>query len=158
MRASVYMKKYLNRIIEKKIQDKIASCNALLIKGPKWRGKSTTALKFTNSVIYMQTNKIMLKTLSWQEQNLKFFGKKPPLMIDEWQEIPFIWDEIRTEVDKRGEFGQFILTGSSTPLMQKEKAQIMHSGVGRITTLIMRPMSLYESLDSTGGASLSELF
>lgn len=79
-------------------------------------------------------------------------------MIDEWQEIPFIWDEIRTEVDKRGEFGQFILTGSSTPLMQKEKSQIMHTGVGRITTLIMRPMSLYESLDSTGGASLSELF
>ncbi len=159
MCVGVHMKKYLNRIIEKKIQDKLASCGALLIKGPKWCGKSTTALKFANSVIYMQTNKNKTQNieLARTEPDV-FLAKKPPLLIDEWQEIPFIWDEIRTEVDKRGEFGQFILTGSSTPLMQREKAQIMHSGVGRITTLIMRPMSLYESLDSTGGVSLNELF
>lgn len=153
------MKKYLNRIIEKKIKDKLTSCGAILIKGPKWCGKSTTALKFANSVIYMQTHKDKAQNIELaRTEPAAFLAKKPPLLIDEWQEIPFIWDEIRFEVDKRGEFGQFILTGSSTPLMQKEKSQIMHSGIGRITTLVMRPMSLYESLDSTGGVSLNELF
>lgn len=76
MRASVYMKKYLNRIIEKKIQDKIASCNALLIKGPKWRGKSTTALKFTNSVIYMQTNKNKAQNIELARTEPEVFWQK----------------------------------------------------------------------------------
>ncbi len=106
----------------KKIQDKLASCGALLIKGPKWCGKSTTALKFANSVIYMQTNKNKAQNIELAKTEPEgFLAKKPPLLIDEWQEIPFILDDVRTEVDKRGEFGQFILTGSSTPLMQKEK-------------------------------------
>lgn len=72
--------------------------------------------------------------------------------------IPFIWDAVRFQVDKRKKFGQFILTGSSTPLSKNEKAQIMHSGVGRITTIYMQPMSLFESLESTVLVSLSELF
>lgn len=153
------MAKYLSRIIEKKIKDTIDTSGAVLIKGPKWCGKSTTALQFAKSVIFMQDIKD-------KEQNIKlakyapydFLKKEPPLLIDEWQEIPFIWDAVRFEVDKRQKFGQFILTGSSSPLTKEIKLQIMHSGVGRITTVYMRPMSLYESLESTGAVSLKELF
>ncbi len=86
-----------------------------------------------------------------------FFSGNAPRLIDEWQVIPFIWDDIRYEIDKRDEFGQFILTGSATPLIDDER-QKQQSGVGRICSLIMRPMSLYESLDSNGKISLKSLF
>lgn len=85
----------------------------------------------------------------------KFLDREAPLLIDEWQTIPFIWDAIRFEIDQRSSFGQFILTGSSSPL---ETADIIHSGLGRISTLAMRPMSLYESQDSGGEYSIKDLF
>ncbi len=153
------MSEYLNRIIENKLKETLETCGAVLIKGPKWCGKSTTALKFAKSVIFMQD-------IDEKEQNIAlartsseiFLAKEPPLLIDEWQVIPFIWDAVRFQVDQRKKFGQFILTGSSTPLSKNKKAHIMHSGVGRITTIYMRPMSLFESLESTGSVSLSDLF
>ncbi len=87
-----------------------------------------------------------------------FLKGETPKLIDEWQTIPFIWDDIRYEIDKRDAFGQFILTGSATPLNDKEEAQKQHSGIDRISSVVMRPMSLFESLDSNGAISLSELF
>ncbi len=87
-----------------------------------------------------------------------FLKGETPKLIDEWQTIPFIWDDIRYEIDKRDAFGQFILTGSATPLNDKEEAQKQHSGIDRISSVVMRPMSLFESLDSNGEISLNELF
>ncbi len=153
------MPEYLNRIIENKLKEALETCGAVLIKGPKWCGKSTTALKFAKSVIFMQDIDEKEQNIALAKTSSKIFlAKEPPLLIDEWQVIPFIWDAVRFQVDQRKKFGQFILTGSSTPLSKNEKAQIMHSGVGRITTICMRPMSLFESLESTGSVSLSVLF
>ncbi len=87
-----------------------------------------------------------------------FLSGKTPRLIDEWQIIPFIWDDIRFEIDKRDDFGQCILTGSATPLLDEEEKQRQHSGAGRISSQIMRPMSLFESLDSNGKISLGSLF
>lgn len=153
------MSVYLKRCVDKILLEKLESAGAVLIKGPKWCGKSTTAEQFAKSAVYMQ------KT-SERDQNIALAKNAPeiflsgdvPRLIDEWQIIPFIWDDIRYEVDHRNEFGQFILTGSATPLNSVEKDKIFHSGIGRITTLVMRPMSLYESKDSNGSISLSKLF
>lgn len=150
------MKKYYPRIIDNLLKKKLRSSGAVLLKGPKWCGKSTSASQIANSIIYMQDP-------STREQNIalakaspkKFLDREAPLLIDEWQTIPFIWDAIRFEIDQRSSFGQFILTGSSSPL---EKADIIHSGLGRISTLAMRPMSLYESQDSGGEYSIKDLF
>ena len=84
-----------------------------------------------------------------------FLDKEPPLLIDEWQAIPFIWDQIRMEVDRRDEFGQFILTGSLQP--DSDVMSKMHSGIGRITEMLMRPMTLFESRESTGSISLEAI-
>lgn len=150
------MKKYYPRIIDNLLKKKLRSSGAVLLKGPKWCGKSTSASQIANSIIYMQDP-------STREQNIalakaspkKFLDREAPLLIDEWQTIPFIWDAIRFEIDQRSSFGQFILTGSSSPL---ETADIIHSGLGRISTLAMRPMSLYESQDSGGEYSIKDLF
>ena len=150
------MKKYYPRIIDNLLKKKLRSSGAVLLKGPKWCGKSTSASQIANSIIYMQDP-------STREQNIalakaspkKFLDREAPLLIDEWQTIPFIWDAIRFEIDQRNSFGQFILTGSSSPL---ETTDIIHSGLGRISTLAMRPMSLYESQDSGGEYSIKDLF
>lgn len=150
------MKKYYPRIIDNLLKKKLRTSGAVLLKGPKWCGKSTSASQIANSIIYMQDP-------SAREQNIalakaspkKLLDREAPLLIDEWQTIPFIWDAIRFEIDQRSSFGQFILTGSSSPL---ETADIIHSGLGRISTLAMRPMSLYESQDSGGEYSIKDLF
>lgn len=150
------MKKYYPRIIDNLLKKKLRSSGAVLLKGPKWCGKSTSASQIANSIIYMQDP-------STREQNIalakaspkKLLDREAPLLIDEWQTIPFIWDAIRFEIDQRSSFGQFILTGSSSPL---ETTDIIHSGLGRISTLAMRPMSLYESQDSGGEYSIKDLF
>lgn len=153
------MEKYLKRCIDERLKDKLASSGAVWIKGPKWCGKSTTAEQFAKSFVYMQSRKE-------REQNIALAKNAPdlfltgetPKLIDEWQIIPFIWDDIRYEIDKRDKFGQFIITGSATPLSTDQESLRQHSGIGRISTLIMRPMSLYESLDSNGSISLKSLF
>lgn len=150
------MKKYYPRIIDNLLKKKLRTSGAVLLKGPKWCGKSTSASQIANSIIYMQDP-------STREQNIalakaspkKLLDREAPLLIDEWQTIPFIWDAIRFEIDQRNSFGQFILTGSSSPL---ETTDIIHSGLGRISTLAMRPMSLYESQDSGGEYSIKDLF
>ena len=153
------MKRYLPRIADDILAFKLRSKGAVLVEGPKWCGKSTTCSRQANSVIMMQDTET-------REQNIALaytaasilLDKQPPLLIDEWQEAPILWDAVRAEVDKRDSFGQFILTGSVSPLDDKAKEEIHHSGIGRITTMTMKPMSLYESEDSEGSVSLKDLF
>ncbi len=149
--------KYLPRIVDDVLDFKLKSKGAVWIKGPKWCGKSTTAKRFAKTSIMMQDE-------DTREQNTQLAKISPstflkgdtPLLIDEWQTIPFIWNQIRTEVDRRGEFGQFILTGSVVP--DDKALSEQHSGTGRITDLVMRPMTLFESKESDGSISLSDLF
>lgn len=147
---------YYPRVADYVLSDKLKSAGAVLINGTKWCGKSTTAEQIAGSVVYLQdaqTNKQNIE-LAKSAPSI-FLEGKTPRMIDEWQTIPFIWDQIRFEVDHRKAKGQFILTGSSTPI---EDNSYLHSGIGRIVPIIMRPMSLYESKDSNGSVSLEKLF
>lgn len=150
------MQRYYPRIADEILDFRLKSKGAVLVVGPKWCGKSTTALQQANSVVYMQDpQKRERYRMMAQTMTSEFLDQKAPMLIDEWQIIPFIWDVIRFEVDKRGSMGQFILTGSAVPASFEH---IEHSGIGRISTLIMRPMSLYESNESNGTVSLKELF
>lgn len=134
----------------------LSASGALLVEGPKWCGKTTSAKQIAQSVIEMDHPKS-------RESHINFAKIAPeiildgdvPRLIDEWQVAPILWDAVRHEVDRRSQVGQFILTGSSVPMDSKE---IIHSGTGRIATLNMRPMSLFESLDSDGKISLRSLF
>ncbi len=150
------MFKYMPRIYDDLLEFKLRATGAVCIKGPKWCGKSTTAKQFAKSAVFMQDTTSLEQNISLAKVNpAKFLEGDTPKLIDEWQVIPFIWDAIRFEIDQRNQFNQFILTGSSVP---PDSEKIMHSGIGRITNLVMRPMSLYESSDSTGEVSLGELF
>ena len=146
--------KYLPRIIDQEIKNKLDFFGAVSIEGCKWCGKSTTAEHFANSSIKLQdpANRSLLEAVEGQP-DIILEGEKPRL-IDEWQDFPGIWDAVRTDVDTNHLAGQYILTGSSTP----RKAKPRHSGAGRIATIKMRPMTLYESGDSTGSVSIAELF
>ena len=149
-------KEYLPRIADEVLKDCLDSSGAVLITGPKWCGKSTTAEQVAKSVVYMQNKNDQAQNIELAKVNTSLFLQGvPPKLIDEWQVISFIWDAVRFEVDQRDEFGQFILTGSSTA---KKTDDIMHSGIGRIVKMVMRTMSLYESKDSTGAISLKNLF
>lgn len=150
------MNEYYHRIVESKIDDMLESSGAVLIEGPKWCGKTTTAAQKAKSIVYMQDpmTKDQNSELAKVNPSLLFAGNTPRL-IDEWQLVPSLWDSIRHEVDKRGELGQFLMTGSSTPISTRE---ISHSGIGRISRVLMRTMSLYESRDSNGTVSLKKLF
>lgn len=150
------MKQYYPRIIDELLKKKLRTSGAVLLKGPKWCGKSTSASQIAKSIIYMQDPSTREQNIALAKASPKvFLAKETPLLIDEWQTIPFIWDAIRFEIDQRNAFNQFILTGSSSPT---ETNKITHSGLGRISTLVMRPMSLYESKDSSGEFSINDLF
>ncbi len=150
------MKNYRKRIADDILERKLEGKGAVLIEGPKWCGKTTTAEQIAASVLYMDNPEKMEQNLAMSELNPRRLLKgETPRLIDEWQLAPKLWDTIRFEVDHRGELGQFVLTGSAVPADTKE---IMHSGTGRFTWLTMRPMSLFESGDSTGEVSLKDLF
>lgn len=150
------MKKYRKRIADAILTRKLEGKGAVLIEGPRWCGKTTTAEQIAASVLYMDDPEKKEQNISMSELNPKRLLKgEPPRLIDEWQLAPRLWDAIRFEVDHRSELGQFLLTGSAVPADTRE---ITHSGTGRFTWLTMRPMSLYESGDSTGDVSLKELF
>ena len=150
------MKKYKARIVDKMLEDKLDAKGAVVIEGPKWCGKTTTAMQVAKSVLRIDEP-------SKRETNIQMSEIDPgrllrgdtPRLIDEWQIAPKLWDATRYEVDTRGEEGQFILTGSAVPIESKD---ITHSGTGRFTWLMMRPMSLYESGESSGEVSLEHLF
>ena len=150
------MKKYRPRVADAILKDKLESKGAVVIEGPKWCGKTTTAMQVAKSVIRMDEP-------SRRNTNIQMADIAPerllqgdtPRLIDEWQIAPKLWDATRYEVDTRGQEGQFILTGSAVPVDSKE---MTHSGTGRFTWLMMRPMSLFESGESTGEVSLGEPF
>ena len=150
------MKEYMPRIIDKILKNKLEYMGAVVIEGPKWCGKSTTAKNIAKSLIELQDpdNKIQYDNINNTKPSLFLEGEKPRL-LDEWQMYPVIWDSIRTDVDRTGLKSQYILTGSSSFLDINNK--IMHSGTGRIAKLTMRPMSLYESGDSNGLVSLEDI-
>ena len=150
------MKVYRKRIADDILKRKLEGKGAVLIEGPKWCGKTTTAEQIAASILYMDEPEKKEQNITMSELNPKRLLKgAAPRLIDEWQIAPKLWDAIRFEVDHRGELGQFVLTGSAVPADTKE---ITHSGTGRFTRLTMRPMSLYESGDSTGEVSLKDLF
>ncbi len=150
------MKQYRKRIADEILLRKLEGKGAVLIEGPKWCGKTTTAEQVANSVLYMDDPEKKTQNITMSELSPKrLLTGAVPRLIDEWQLAPKLWDAIRFEVDHRGELGQFILTGSAVPADTKE---ITHSGTGRFTWLTMRPMSLFESGESTGDVSLKALF
>ena len=150
------MKNYRKRIADDILRRKLEGKGAVLIEGPKWCGKTTTAEQLAASVLYMDEPEKKEQNIAMSELNPKRLLKgATPRLIDEWQLAPKLWDAIRFEVDHRGELGQFILTGSAVPV---DTTEITHSGTGRFTWLTMRPMSLYESGDSTGDVSLKSMF
>lgn len=143
---------YYKRLIEKNIERKMKSSGAVLVAGPKFCGKTTTCMRFQKSFLKLSTK----QTITMARMNPKgaLQGEKPRL-IDEWQKAPDIWNQVRDDLDMDYKFGKYILTGSSTPA---DKTEVHHSGAGRITPVKMRPMSLWESKESKGEVSLSELF
>ncbi len=147
---------YLKRICDTLLREKLESKGAVLVKGAKWCGKTTTAAAIAASSIYIEDPSKKKQYMEMAEMNpsLLLQGDVPRL-IDEWQLVPKLWDAVRFEVDQRDDFGQFILTGSAVP---PDTSEIAHTGIGRITSLTMRPMTLFESKDSDGSVSLRALF
>ena len=145
---------YKPRIIDKKVKEYLKAFGAVCIEGPKWCGKTWTSSYHCRSEIYIgdPNNNFQNRKLAELSPDLVLEGETPRL-IDEWQEVPAIWDAVRYRVDQRTEKGQFILTGSATP----NHKGILHSGAGRIAKLRMRPMSLFESGDSSGLVSLESI-
>lgn len=150
------MKEYKKRIADKLLKYRLEEVGAVLIEGPKWCGKTTTAEQQAKSILYMADPDNQNSYINMADLKIKLLLKGDnPRLIDEWQIIPQIWDAIRFEVDHRGEEGQFILTGSAVPTSTEK---IHHTGTGRFAWITMRPMSLWESGESTGEVSLCKLF
>lgn len=150
------MREYKPRIADTILQRKLAGKGAVLIEGPKWCGKTTTAEKAAQSTLYMADPENEKQNLMLADINPKLLLQgDAPRLIDEWQVAPKLWDAVRYEVDHRDEEGQFILTGSAVPPNNEE---IKHTGTGRFSWLLMRPMSLFESGEAEGSVSLTDLF
>ena len=143
-----YKKRVADKIFNKKLQSK----SVVLVKGAKWCGKTTTTAQKAKSIVCMQDPSY--RSLAELDISKILEGENPRL-IDEWQLYPELWDTLRFEADKRNKSGQFIITGSATPT---DSDKIKHLGIGRITKLLMRPMSLLESEESNGKVSLKSLF
>lgn len=147
--------KYLKRIADRVLQERLAASGAVLIEGPKWCGKTRTALENSKSHLFMQDPDKAISYLKAADTKPSLLLKgDTPRLLDEWQTAPVLWDAVRFMVDQRGKSGQFILTGSAVP---KDNV-VQHTGTGRISRLLMRPMSLYESMESNGSVSLKALF
>ena len=150
------MKEYKARIVDNMLKEKLEAKGAVVIEEPKWCGKTTTAMQVAGSILRMDEPRNREANIQMAEIDPgQLLKGDAPRLIDEWQIAPKLWDATRYEVDTRGKEGQFILTGSAVPV---ESEEITHSGTGRFTWLLMRPMSLYESGDSTGEVSLQNLF
>lgn len=143
---------YYTRYIERSIERALKSSGGILVTGPKFCGKTTTCMRFQKSFIKLNTNHVISLVSMNPKQALV---GEPPRLIDEWQKVPDIWNYAKEDLDEDYQFGKYIFTGSTTPV---DKSKVQHSGAGRITPISMRTMSLFESGDSRGLASLSELF
>lgn len=150
------MKDYKQRIVDSLLDRRLQGKGAILIEGPKWCGKTTTAKQFAKSLLDLGQPDVLRNAIeTYQVVPGALLRGDVPRLLDEWQSLPQLWDMVRSEVDSRGEVGQFILTGSSVPAQQEE---IRHSGTGRIGRLRMRTMSLWESGESTGTVRIQDLF
>jgi len=146
---------YLKRTADVVLEERLEAFGAILIEGPKWCGKTTTAEQYAKSVIKLQDPDMRDEYLATAEAKPSLLLKgATPRLIDEWQDAPVLWDTVRTMVDNRQEQGQFILTGSNAV----DKSKILHSGNSRISKMQMIPMSLWESCESNGKISLRYLF
>lgn len=145
---------YQERLIDKKIGRYLSIFGAICIEGPKWCGKTWTSLNHSNSVTYMTER----SPRDLAKVDPKYiFTKDRPQLIDEWQLVPSIWDSVRHECDSDHDKGKFILTGSTTLLKKDDEDEVFHTGTGRIAMMKMYPMSLYESGDSTGDVSITDM-
>ena len=150
------MTDYKQRIADDLLRRKLQGKGAVLVEGPKWCGKTTTAKQLSSSVLDLGDSSVLENSRILLQVNASaLLAGDTPRLLDEWQSLPSLWDMVRSEVDRRQSFSQFILTGSSVPVDQDA---IHHSGTGRFGRIRMRPMSLWESGDSTGTVSLSDLF
>ena len=150
------MKKYIPRVVDSLFSLKLETMSAVYVKGAKWCGKTTTSKQFAKSVVYLDEPESGESYRAMAEHSpSRLLDGDVPRLIDEWQLVPSLWDAIRFTVDRRGEDGQFIITGSVTP---PEDGNRHHSGTGRIARLIMRPMTLSESGNSSNQVSLRKLF
>ena len=150
------MNDYKVRIVDTILKKRLPGKGAVLIEGPKWCGKTTTAEQIAGSILYMADPEHVKENMIMADINPKrLLEGNTPRLIDEWQISPNLWDAVRFEVDHRKEMGQFILTGSAVPASFD---QIHHTGTGRFSWILMRPMSLFESQESSGEVSLKELF
>lgn len=146
---------YIPRLIDKSIDENLKIFGAISIEGPKWCGKTWTALNHSNSVVYLNNTMDNFKDKNLAEMDVNLIlDKDKPELIDEWQEVPAVWDAVRFKCDFDGGKGKYILTGSSVPVSDK----IRHSGAGRICKMKMYTMSLFESGDSSGDVSLMDFF
>ena len=149
---NMYRPRLTDNILARKLKGK----GAVLIQGPKWCGKTTTAEQMSKSILYMsKPEDVKANLMAADIQPSKLLEGKTPRLIDEWQIAPKLWDAVRFEVDHRNKTGQFILTGSAVP---PDNDEIFHTGTGRFAWIKMRPMTLFESGESTGEISLKELF
>ncbi len=147
---------YRRRIADKLLEEKLDAMGAVLIEGPKACGKTTTAEQQAKSILYMDDPEHMKQNLQLAETNIRrLLQGDTPRLIDEWQIAPQLWDAVRFEIDHRKDDGLFMLTGSAVPA---DDSKIHHTGAGRFAWLTMRPMSLWESGESSGDVSLGELF
>lgn len=150
------MAQYKHRIADKILQRKVLGKGAVLIEGPKWCGKTTTAKQLAQSVLDLGDSMVLMQSKQMMDLNPSILlDGATPRLIDEWQALPPIWDSIRSEVDRRALPSQFILTGS---FVLPDARETVHSGTGRFAHVKMRTMSLYESGESTGSVSLRQLF
>lgn len=146
------VKMYYSRLVEKEIELKLKSSGAVVVAGPKFCGKTTTCMLYQKSFVKLNTKQSIM--MARMNPRAVLNGERPRL-IDEWQKAPDIWNQVKDDLDFEYQFGKYILTGSSTPA---DKAEVHHSGAGRIAPIRMRPMSLWESKESKGIVSLSDLF
>lgn len=152
------MDNYKHRIIDSLLKKKLQAKGAILIEGPKWCGKTTTAEEIAASKVMLARTDVKNNFKNLLEIDIETaLSGEPPMLIDEWQTVPKLWDAVRYTVDHRRKMGQFILTGSAVPNKETED-EIEHSGTGRFAWLTMRPMSLFESGESNGKVSLEQLF
>ena len=145
---------YLKRIIDDVIEKKLKVTGGVVIKGPKWCGKTTSAKQFAKSVLDLQNIKTLAKYKMIAENDISLLLEgETPRLIDEWQVIPEIWNAVKTDIDERNDAGLFLLTGSTTPTDDPS----LHSGIGRMSFVTMKTLSLYESNDSNGSISLKDV-
>ena len=151
------MDNYRKRVADGLLADKLAGKGAVLIEGPKWCGKTTTAEQVAKSILYMADQDSIKRNLQMADfKPSRLLEGAKPRLLDEWQIAPKLWDTVRFAVDHTPGFGHFILTGSTVP--DEKRDEIQHSGTGRISRMKMRPMSLWESGESTGTVSIGDLF